>query len=54
MKIFQDRQNSYADMKRIPREFKVGDHMYLRVRTRKISLRMGPCAMLEPLYFGTF
>jgi hypothetical protein len=37
MKISQDRQKSYADMKRTPREFKEGDHVYLRVRPRKIS-----------------
>jgi hypothetical protein len=29
LKISQDRQNSYVDMKRTPREFKEGDHVYL-------------------------
>jgi hypothetical protein len=29
MKISQDRQNSYADMKKTLREFKVGDHVHL-------------------------
>jgi hypothetical protein len=37
LKISQDRQKSYADRKRTPREFKAGDHVYLRVRPRKIS-----------------
>jgi hypothetical protein len=37
-----------------PREFKVGDHVYLRVRPKKISLRMGACAKLTPQYFGPF
>jgi hypothetical protein len=29
LKIAQDRQKSYADRKRTPREFKAGDHVYL-------------------------
>jgi hypothetical protein len=29
VKIAQDRQNRYANMKRTPREFKVGDHVCL-------------------------
>jgi hypothetical protein len=29
MKIAQDRQKSYADRKMTPREFKVGDNVYL-------------------------
>jgi hypothetical protein len=54
LKIAQDRQKSYADMKRTPREFKAGDHVYLRVRPRKRSLRMGACAKLTPQYCGPF
>jgi hypothetical protein len=37
-----------------PREFKIGDHVYLRVRPRRISLRMGSCAKLAPRYCGPF
>lgn len=29
MKAAQDRQKSYADRERTPREFKAGDHVYL-------------------------
>jgi hypothetical protein len=54
MKIAQDRQNSYADGKRTPREFKSGDHVYLRFRPQKISLSMGACAKLAARYFGPF
>jgi hypothetical protein len=32
----------------------MGDHVYLRVRPRKSSLRMGDCANLAPQYFGPF
>jgi len=29
LKIAQDRQKSYADLKMTPRDFKEGDHVYL-------------------------
>jgi hypothetical protein len=54
MKISQDRQRSYADMKMTPGEFKARDHVYLRVRPRRSSLRMGSCAKMEPRYCGPF
>jgi hypothetical protein len=47
-KIAQDRHKSYVNSKRTPREFKVGDHLYLQVKTKRISLRMGMCAKLAP------
>ena len=36
------------------REFSVGDHVYLRVRAKKSSLKLGICAKLSPRYCGTF
>ena len=36
------------------REFSVGDHVYLRVRPRKSSLKLGNCAKLSTRYCGTF
>jgi hypothetical protein len=54
MKISQDRQKSYTDCKRTPREFKTGDHAYLIVRPRKSSLRMGDCDKMAPRYCGPF
>ena len=50
LKIAQDRQKSYANLKRTPREFKAGDHVYLRVRLRRSSLRMEACAKLASRY----
>jgi hypothetical protein len=50
LKVAQNRQKSYADQKRTPREFKTRDHVYLRVRPRKSSLRMGDCAKLTTWY----
>jgi RNA recognition motif-containing protein len=54
LKVAQNRQKSYADQKRTPREFKTRDHIYLRVRTRTSSLRMGACTKLAPRYCGPF
>ena len=36
------------------REFSVGDHVYLRVREKKSSLKLGSCAKLSPRYYGMF
>ena len=35
-------------------EFNVGDHVYLRVRAKKSSLKLGSCAKLSPRYCGPF
>ena len=48
LKVAQDRQKSYDDLKRLHKEFKVDDHVYLRVRQRKSSLKLGSCAKLAP------
>ena len=36
------------------KEFSVGDHVYLRVREKKSSLKLGSCAKLSPRYCGSF
>ena len=50
----QDRQKSQADLKITPKEFKVGGHVFIKVRPKKSSLRLGSCAKLAPLYCGPF
>ena len=47
LKATQDRQKSYTDKHRVNREFSVGDHVYLRVRAKKSSLKLGSCAKLH-------
>ena len=47
LKVAQDRQKSYADKHRVNREFSVGDHVYLRVRARKSSLKLGHLKCLK-------
>ena len=54
LKASQDRQKSYADKHRVHREFSVRDRVYLRVRERKSSLKLGSCAKLLPRYYGPF
>ena len=54
LKVSQDRQKSYASKHRVNREFSVGDHVYLIVRERKSSLKLGSYAKLSPRYCGPF
>ena len=50
----KDRKRSYEDLKRLHKDFKVGNHVYLRVRPRKNSLKLGSCAKIAPRYCGPF
>jgi hypothetical protein len=54
LKQAQDIQNSYADQKRGHLEFQMGDHVYLKVKARKSSLKLGNCAKLAPRFCGPF
>jgi hypothetical protein len=54
LKAAQDRQKSYADSNITHREFKVGDHVFLKVKTNRSSLRLGSCAKLAARFFGPF
>ena len=54
LKIAQDQQKSQADLKRTPREFQGGEHVFIKVRPKKSSLRLGSCAKLAPQYCGPF
>lgn len=47
-------QKSYACEHRVFKEFQVGEHVYLRINPKKISLRIGSCTKLSPHYYGTF
>ena len=54
LKAAHDRQKSCTDKHRMNREFSVWDHVYLRVRAKKSSLKLGSCAKLSPRYCGMF
>nr|GEZ14707.1 putative reverse transcriptase domain-containing protein [Tanacetum cinerariifolium] len=50
----QDRQKSYADMKRKPMEFEVKDRVMLKVSPWKGVVRFGKRGKLNPRYVGPF
>jgi hypothetical protein len=54
LKVSQDRQKSYADKNRSHREFKVGDHVFLKVKANRSSLKLGSCAKLVAIFCGPF
>ena len=54
LKVVQDRQKSQADLKRTKKEFQVGEHVFIKVRTKKSSLKLESCAKLAPRYCGPF
>jgi hypothetical protein len=53
-KSSQYRNKRYAKKKRNHTDFKVRDHVYLRLNPKRSSLRIGTCAKLEPWYYGPF
>ena len=54
LKAAQDRQKSYADKKRRPVEFQVGDRVMLKVSPWKGIIRFGKREKLSPRFLGPF
>ena len=54
LKIAQDRQKSHAYLKRNRKEFQVGEHVFVKVKPRRNSFKLGSCAKLAPRYCGPF
>ncbi|GKE42907.1 putative reverse transcriptase domain-containing protein [Tanacetum coccineum] len=54
MQAARDRQKSYADLKRKPIEFQVGDKVMLKVSPWKGVVRFGKRGKLNPRYVGPF
>ncbi|KAL4563303.1 hypothetical protein LXL04_027343 [Taraxacum kok-saghyz] len=54
MKTARDRQKSYADERRKPLEFQVGDLVLLKVSPWKGMVRFGKRGKLNPRYIGPF
>ncbi|GJY92613.1 reverse transcriptase domain-containing protein [Tanacetum coccineum] len=50
----RDRQRSYANIRRKPLEFQVGDWVMLKVSPRKGVIRFGKRGKLNPRYIGPF
>jgi hypothetical protein len=54
LKVAQDRQKSYANKNRVFRYFKVGEHVFLKVKAKKSSLRLKNCPKLAARYCVPF
>ena len=52
LKVAQDRPKIYADKGRTHREFKVGDHVFLKVKSNRSSLKLGNCSNLAARFCG--
>ncbi|GJR67638.1 hypothetical protein Tco_0013703 [Tanacetum coccineum] len=50
----RDRQRSYANVRRKPLEFQIGDRVMLKVSPRKGIFRFGKRGKLNPRYIGPF
>jgi hypothetical protein len=53
LKAAQDKKKSYIDKNKVFRDFKVGEHVFLKVKAKKSSLRLGSCSKLVARYCGT-
>jgi hypothetical protein len=54
LKASQDRKKIYTDKGRNHREFKEGDHVLLKVKAKKSSLKLVNCSKLATIYCGPF
>jgi hypothetical protein len=54
LKATKPRQESYANKRRRPLEFEVGDHVYLRILPTRGVKRFGIKGKLAPCYIGQF
>jgi hypothetical protein len=54
LKAAKDRHKCYANKNRIHKEFKVDDHVFLKVKANISSLKLGGCAKLAARFFRPF
>ncbi|XP_073061681.1 uncharacterized protein [Primulina eburnea] len=54
LKAAQDRQKSWADLKRRPVEFNIGEKAYVKVSPMKGVVRFSKAGKLNPRYVGPF
>jgi hypothetical protein len=54
LKVAQDRQKCYANKNITHREFKVGDHIFLKVKANKSYLKLGNYSKLAAIFCGPF
>ena len=54
LRAAQSRQKSWADTNRRPLEFRIGDHVFLKISPIKGVIRFGTRGKLSPRYIGPF
>lgn len=54
LKVALDRQKSYAYKSKTYGEFKVGEHVFLKVKAKRSSLKLESCPNLVARYYGLF
>jgi hypothetical protein len=54
LKAAQDKQKIYSEKGRTHRDFKVGDHVFLKVKANKSFLKLGNYSKLASIYCGPF
>jgi hypothetical protein len=54
LKTSQDRQKNYADRNRFFRDFKVGEHVFFKVKEKRSLLRLGSFLNMATRYCGPF
>jgi hypothetical protein len=54
MSVAQSQQKSYADNRRRPLEFEVGDYVFLKVSLMRGVMRFGTKGKLSPRFVGPF
>jgi hypothetical protein len=54
LKDSQGKKKKYVDKGRIHREFYIDDHVFLKVKANRSSLKLGNCSKLAARYCGLF
>ena len=54
LKVAESHQKAYADKRRRPLQFEVGDHVYLKVSPMRGVYRFGVQGKLTPRYVGPY
>ena len=54
LKEAQDHQKCYADKKRKDKYYQVGEHVYMKLKSKRSSLSLGRCGKLAPRFCGPF
>jgi hypothetical protein len=54
LKETQDQHESYTDLKMRHHEFNIEEHVYLKIKARRSSLKLGNCSKLAPRYCDPF